>query len=447
MIKLHFLFPLGFCLAITSCITSSQPAAAKVLLAQVDTSKIAQVKAGTLKTANASWWGFNKDDATDCLQNAINSGVPKLIVDNAGSDWIINRPLNLVSNQKIVFSDGVVIQAKEDCFHGANDSLFIGRDLTNITLQGEGKVILQMCKKEYQDAAKYTPAEWRMGISLNDCTDVIIRNLTVAKTGGDGLYIGARADGACKNILVDNVTFDDNYRNGVSVISADGLTIRNSKFINTGGTMPQAGIDFEPNAAGQRLVNCVLDDCVFANNKSLGVEIYSVHLDGKSLPISITVNGSKFYGNRSGFATTITHSATNPVTGKVTVSDCKFDHNLIELGDAVLGSVHYLLKNCTLDTSSINGKISWQRAIKLSTHGKIPNPELGNISFDNIIVLDDSGEAPIILDFQPGTHVKLSDKIGGTIYVKNKEHTEKFDIPTFLRQSREKMEKPNQNKP
>src|SRR5690606_15031183 len=96
--------PLGICLATSVC-----HAAPKVLLAQTDTAKIARVKAGTLQTANASWWGFDKADATDCLQNAINSGVSKLIVDNTGSDWIINKPLKLVSNQTIVFADGVVI--------------------------------------------------------------------------------------------------------------------------------------------------------------------------------------------------------------------------------------------------------------------------------------------------------------------------------------------------
>jgi len=40
--------------------------------------KIAQVKNGTLKEARAIWWGFDKEDATKCLQEAINSGVKKL---------------------------------------------------------------------------------------------------------------------------------------------------------------------------------------------------------------------------------------------------------------------------------------------------------------------------------------------------------------------------------
>src|SRR5690242_5134838 len=90
IMKLFFTFALGICLA-----TTASHADPKVLLAQADTAKIAQVKSGTLKTANASWWGFDKDDATQCLQDAINSGVSKLIVDNTGSDWIISKPIIL----------------------------------------------------------------------------------------------------------------------------------------------------------------------------------------------------------------------------------------------------------------------------------------------------------------------------------------------------------------
>ena len=104
--------------SLTAGCSAAPTPAPKVLLAQADTSKIAQVKAGTLKTANASWWGFDKDDATDCLQNAINSGVPKLIVDNTGSDWIINKPLTLVSNQEIDFAD---IERQRLLVQGAGD--------------------------------------------------------------------------------------------------------------------------------------------------------------------------------------------------------------------------------------------------------------------------------------------------------------------------------------
>ena len=440
--KLSLFVTLGICAATTaSCI--AQPAASKVSSVQATTSEhaqqIAQVKSGTLKTAQASWWGFDKNDATDCLQNAINSGAAKLIVDNMGSDWIINKPLNLVSNQEIIFSDGVVVQAKADSFHGANDSLFRGGNLTNVILTGEGKAILRMRKSDYQDATRYTKAEWRSGVSLVDCTDVTLRGFTIEKTGGDGLYLGASADGTNKNVLVENMVFDDNHRQGISVISVDGFMVRNSKFTNTIGTAPQAGIDFEPNHAGQRLVNCVIEDCIFTGNEGDGIDIYSVHLNGDSPPISITVKRSLISGNtRGGFASIITRSTNNPPTGNVIFEDCKFDHNTILIGNPILESVHYLFKNCTLDFSDSKQKNAAAKSpIQLTAEKNLERPVIGNISFDNTTVIMKKDTVPIETKFNRGSfgaQTILSDQIHGTLYVKNKRKRQ-IDLPKFIRRT------------
>src|SRR5690606_12354958 len=99
-------------------------------------------------------------------------------------------------------------------------------------------------RDDYDNPDLYTKAEWRHGIGLWDCADVVIRGLTVAETGGDGLYLGAGSNGTNKNVLVENCNFDKNYRQGISVISAENLMIRNCKLNNTDGTNPKAGIDF-----------------------------------------------------------------------------------------------------------------------------------------------------------------------------------------------------------
>ena len=431
---------LGISLAATGCI-ASPPATPKVLLAQAESSKIAQVKAGTLKTANASWWRFDKEDATDSLQNAINSGVSKLIVDNTGSDWIINKPLNLVSNQEIVFADGVVIQAKEDCFHGSTDSLFLGRDLTNITFRGEGKATLRMRKADYQDASRYSKAEWRSGISLYDCSNITLRDFTVAKTGGDGLYLGASDSGYNKNILVENMVFDDNHRQGISVISVDGLTIRNSKFINTIGTAPQAGIDFEPNSAGQRLTNCVVEDSIFVNNEGDGVDIYAVHLNGDSQPISITFNRCSISGNmRGGLSSMIARSASNPAAGTVTFNECKFEGDSILLANPIMGSVHYLFKDCMVDfrVSKRKATSPQKGPIVFMTDTSVKKPVIGNITFDNVTVIIDEDQSPFRLDFWDET--KLSDQIKGSVNIKQSNRITKVELPDYIDKNRSQLE-------
>ena len=45
----------------------------------------------------ASRWGFNAENATECLQKAIDSGAPEILVDNTGKDWIVDK-IRLRSN-------------------------------------------------------------------------------------------------------------------------------------------------------------------------------------------------------------------------------------------------------------------------------------------------------------------------------------------------------------
>jgi len=439
-------FLLTLCVASTAAVAAPAP---KVLLAQTEHStQIAQVKSGTLKTANASWWGFDKTDATACLQSAINSGVPKLIVDNTGSDWIIGKPLILTSNQEIVFADGVVVQAKEDAFHGRNDSLITGKNLTNLTLRGEGTAILRMRKKDYQDPSRYSRAEWRMGISLVDCSDVVIRNLTVTETGGDGLYLGASSSGYCKNVLVEDMNFDANHRLGMAVISAENLTVRRCKFNNTLGTGPNGGIDFEPNYPGQRLVNCVVEDSEFNHNiKGSGIDIYAVNLDGNSLPMSITFNRCKIAGNSVGLASTIvTKNVSNPVRGTVTMNDCHFDHNRIRLRNPITKSVQYFFKNCTVDYSPADGKSKWDNVpLELTTDTTIGPIELGGIAFDHSTVILGENTQPIAALLQG--QASFSDQFTGTLFAIRNGKTSPVDLAAFVRGQREYWSQINSLKP
>src|SRR5437899_1465476 len=45
---------------------------------------VAEVQSSKRSTANAAWWGFNEEDATDALQAAIRSGAKRVIVPNLG---------------------------------------------------------------------------------------------------------------------------------------------------------------------------------------------------------------------------------------------------------------------------------------------------------------------------------------------------------------------------
>ena len=53
----------------------------------------------------ASQWGFHAENATECLQKAIDSGAPKILVDNMGKDWIVDK-IHLRSDLELTFADG-----------------------------------------------------------------------------------------------------------------------------------------------------------------------------------------------------------------------------------------------------------------------------------------------------------------------------------------------------
>src|SRR5262245_30268248 len=170
------------------CLALAILAGNSIAFAQVNEPAIADVASGKLKEAKASWWGFNESDATGCLQKAIDSKVPKLVVDNVGKSWVVT-PLKLVSNQEIVFEKGVEVLARAGKFQGRDDSLFTASLLENVTLSGYGAT-LRMRRGDYDDPSRYTRAEWRHVLNILSCRNVKVLGLTLTESGGDGIYLG-----------------------------------------------------------------------------------------------------------------------------------------------------------------------------------------------------------------------------------------------------------------
>lgn len=108
----------------------------------------------------------------------------------------------------------------------------------NIILRGKGKII--------GDKFTHTGSEgeWGMGIRISNAKDVRVAGLTIKNCWGDCIYINKQS----KNVVIDGCRLDHGRRQGISVICADGVTIRKCVITNVGGTNPQYGIDIEPNA-------------------------------------------------------------------------------------------------------------------------------------------------------------------------------------------------------
>lgn len=260
---------------------------------------VQEVLSGKRKEANAAWWGFDEKDATKSLQAAIRSGTKKLTVPNVGKPWVVG-PLFLESDQEIVFEKGAVVQALKGSFLGVEDSLFTADRKENITLRGDGAEWV-MRKEDYRKAP-YVDAQWRHCLALLSCRNVKVSGLRLARSGGDGIYVGRSgkkdARPGCEDIHIKDVVCDDNYRQGISVITVKNLLIENSTLQKTGGHAPMAGIDFEPNERDEFLINCVVRNCTFRGNAGYGM-LFALHMIGTK-PVSIRVENCTCEQNKEG---------------------------------------------------------------------------------------------------------------------------------------------------
>ncbi len=372
------------------------------------------------ETVRASSFGFDPTNSTTALQAAINSGARKLIVENMDAPWIVDK-IQLASNQEIVFEKGVVVQALRGAFKGKNDSLFSASLKTNITLTGYGAT-LKMWKEDYDDKTQYTHAEWRHVLSFKSCSRVRIAGLTLADSGGDGIYLGvARKAVPCSDFVIKDVTCVNNYRQGISVISARNLLIEDCVLKDTGGTAPMAGIDFEPNHDSEELSNCVMRNCVSENNRGSAYTFYLRPMHASSTPISIRIENCRAIGCRNSVRfITCSDTETAGVKGTMDFINCTFEGGLdggVRVGDKPASGARVSFINCQIINAATNKPTA--TPIELSNRSTAVE-DLGNIRFVNCTITDPLNRRPMSYQDMSGG-LGLRD-ITGTLIVGKTKH-------------------------
>lgn len=240
--------------------------------------------------AYASDYGYDPVDATDALQAALDSTAPIVVIDDVGAEWL-TRQLHINRDDVTVLVEpAVIVRAKPGGFADRGACLLNIKNRSNVALIGYGAT-LKMNKQEYIDLGD--GSQWRHVVNVYSSTDVIIEGLTLASAGGDGIYIGRdRTAGRltyCRDVIIRNVRCDDNFRNGLSVISADRLLVEHSEFVNTKGQNPMSGIDLEPNSMEEQLTNISIRDCSLHHNERAALTLAMKFLAGSRVPISINM--------------------------------------------------------------------------------------------------------------------------------------------------------------
>lgn len=189
--------------------------------------------------------------------------------------------------------------------------------------------------------------EWGMGLRISSSENVTVYNPKVSKCWGDGIYISGNAEkGVPRDITIVNAYLKNNRRNGISVISVDGLRLENLYSGFNGGTAPMCGIDIEPDGFKDEIKNIVINNAKTEHNGGTGISVGLNKLYGNGdKDVSIQLNNPVDYGSYNGFLVSCTKSKSHngeQIKGKISIENPLWKHNekeafsIFKLGEPAL---------------------------------------------------------------------------------------------------------------
>lgn len=341
---------------------------------------------------NTYYVPWNATDATANIQNTINNAVSpsKIILTDQATPWYTSAPIQLnKSNMQIWFANGAKVMAKAGGHLGTADALFIVTG-DSVKINGYyngvdtslGISTLEMRKTDYM-SAPYAVSGSRHIINVRGAANTIIQGLHLFRSGGDGIALNPKTSNQqipATNTTITDVTCDDNYRQGISVIAADTLTATNCVFKNTGltgATLPTAGVDIEPSRAYDAIKAVKFVGCTFSGNGGNNVEInLHAHDEGIAPPIDVRFescvvsggakNGMAFYGLDSTAGPTGTIVVKNTTITGTTLSGVLFSGWSADRIGVTMANVDIV--NCSQGN---NPPLLWTQTPNTVRHGDV----------------------------------------------------------------------------
>ena len=268
---------------------ASQPKANAV---QAQTANSPGITSNSYYLVNALPKGYVKDGSKD-YTSYIQAAVTKYsnIVFPGFPILVNNNGIDIGSNKTITFLSGSEIRLKGSS-KGTYNILNMS-NVSNVTLYNP--VIVGD-----RNAHSGKGDEWGMGIGMCGASNITIYSPKVSNCWGDGIYIGQSGGiGYCKNIVINGGTMKKNRRDGISIISVDGLVLDNIYAGYSDGTKPMTGINFEPNNISCELKDIQVNNPRTVNNGERGIQIVNRRMVGGNIKnTDITIvnhidNGSK----------------------------------------------------------------------------------------------------------------------------------------------------------
>ncbi|MBC7915783.1 MAG: right-handed parallel beta-helix repeat-containing protein [Pyrinomonadaceae bacterium] len=209
-------------------------------------------------------------DYTGYIQQAITQhdnvqfpGFPLLINDNG---------LKVGSNKTLYFEKGSEIRLKPSLKKGYN--IFDLRNVKNVQL-----INPVIRGDRYTHLGKI--GEWGMGIGIYSSENIKIVNAKIYDCWGDGIYIGKSEGKTNRGIEIIDAICKNNRRDGISVITVNGLLLDSPYAGYSNGTAPMAGINIEPNDPDDEVKNIKIINPKTEHNMGAGILVAVSLLYGK----------------------------------------------------------------------------------------------------------------------------------------------------------------------
>lgn len=394
------------------------------------------------KTVHAKDFGWNENDATECLQKALDSGATTIIVDKMPSHWRI-KGVKVGSNKSIIFEDGVKILAeRENAEKNLRKALFNLHKSENVFIEGRGQVYVGV-HETAAERNRYVKDYGADAFVLLMARNVVIRNLTIAENGDDAIVIGG-VHGINTNIYIEDCVLDHNSRQAMSITCGNHIYMRRVKFKNTAGLQPMCGIDFEPSIQEvQGTSSIYLFDCEFENNPG-GDIMFS---ESSPYPVTMYAKRCKFKANRWGSAVELFPLLAlyigngTEAPSDIIFEDCEFNSFMWKPAITFSNSnlFHVTLRNCEIKQDPAKGNYTsspvqfvLNREYSLGPgddHERYSSMQ-GSIWFDNLTVTGFKGAEPFSVVDHIG-HYPIRN-IGGSITMNGRKISMdnfKYDAP------------------
>jgi len=244
----------------------------------------------SVKEAPFGALGNGVSDDTAAIQAAVDAiaGTGGTVTVPAGT-YLVNAQasIRLGSSMTLQLAEGAVLKA----IPTSAGSYCV------VKVYGVSQVVIRggTLQGDYGTPATHTGSsgEWGMGLSVQGSSQVTVAGVLARDCWGDGFNVGAGASG----VTLCSVRAEHNRRNGLAITDADTVVVRDSAFVGTGGTLPEAGLDIEPNA-GESVSRVTITGCSFTGNLGDGIAdgVPLAHT-GSAFITQVTLAGNRITGN------------------------------------------------------------------------------------------------------------------------------------------------------